>query len=40
MSGSLSLNRGLMVLEALNASVEPLGVRELARRVELSAPAI
>lgn len=40
MSGSLSLNRGLMVLEELNASVEPLGVRELARRVELSAPAI
>lgn len=40
MSGSLSLDRGLSVLEALKSSREPLGVREIARRLELSAPAI
>lgn len=40
MSGSLSLDRGLSVLEVLKASSEPLGVREIARRLELSAPAV
>jgi DNA-binding IclR family transcriptional regulator len=40
MSGSLSLERGLSVLEILKDSDEPLGVREIARRLELSAPAI
>lgn len=40
MSGSLSLERGLSVLEVLQASDEPVGVREIARRLELSAPAI
>lgn len=40
MSGSLSLERGLSVLEALKGADEPLGVRELARRLELSAPAV
>jgi DNA-binding IclR family transcriptional regulator len=40
MSGSLSLERGLSVLKALKDSDEPLGVREIARRLELSAPAI
>ncbi|MCT9000172.1 IclR family transcriptional regulator [Chelativorans intermedius] len=40
MSGSLSLERGLSVLEVLKDSDEPVGVREIARRLELSAPAI
>lgn len=40
MSGSLSLERGLSVLKVLNDSNEPVGVREIARRLELSAPAI
>lgn len=40
MSGSLSLERGLSVLEVLRESEEPVGVREIARRLELSAPAI
>jgi DNA-binding IclR family transcriptional regulator len=40
MSGSLSLERGLSVLEVLRDSDEPVGVREIARRLELSAPAI
>lgn len=40
MSGSLSLDRGLSVLEVLKSSGEPLGVREIARRLELSAPAV
>ncbi|MBA5775541.1 IclR family transcriptional regulator [Stappia sp. F7233] len=40
MSGSLSLERGLSVLEILKDSDEPVGVREVARRLELSAPAI
>lgn len=40
MSGSLSLERGLAVLEVLKDSDEPVGVREIARRLDLSAPAI
>ncbi len=40
MSGSLSLERGLSVLEALENANEPVGVREIARRLELSAPAV
>jgi len=40
MSGSLSLERGLSVLEVLKDSDEPVGVREIARRLKLSAPAI
>jgi DNA-binding IclR family transcriptional regulator len=40
MTGSLSLERGLSVLEALKDSDEPIGVREIARRLDLSPPAI
>lgn len=40
MSGNLSLERGIMVLETLREQEEALGVRELARRLDLSAPAI
>lgn len=40
MPGSLSLQRGLSVLEMLKESDEPVGVREIARRLELSPPAI
>ncbi len=40
MSGSLSLERGLAVLEVLKDSEDPVGVREVARRLNLSAPAI
>jgi DNA-binding IclR family transcriptional regulator len=38
MSGSLSLERGLAVLEILKDASEPLGVREISRRV-LQSPA-
>ncbi|GLS18052.1 IclR family transcriptional regulator [Labrys miyagiensis] len=40
MTGNLSLERGLSVLQLLRVSDEPLGVRELARRLDLSAPAV
>jgi DNA-binding IclR family transcriptional regulator len=40
MSNSLSLERGLSVLEALKNANEPIGVREIARRVGLSAAAV
>jgi DNA-binding IclR family transcriptional regulator len=40
MSGSLSLERGLQVLEALRDSGIPIGVRDIARKLELSAPAV
>ena len=40
MTGNLSLERGLAVLDILRDADEPLGVREIARRLELSAPAI
>lgn len=40
MTGSLSLERGLAVLQALKEAEEPLGVREIARRLELSAAAV
>ena len=40
MTGSLSLERGLAVLEALKEAHQPLGVREIARQVQLSAPAV
>lgn len=36
MNTSQSLERGLMVLELLNSSPMPLGVREIARRLEIS----
>lgn len=39
-TGSLSLERGLAVLEILQDANEPMGVREIARRMELSAPAV
>lgn len=40
MTGNLSLERGLDVLEVLRSANEALGVRELARRLQLSAPAV
>ncbi|RYD22215.1 MAG: IclR family transcriptional regulator [Spirochaetia bacterium] len=36
MSGSLSLEKGLLILGLLKSSSEPLGVREVARRLDLS----
>lgn len=39
MSSSLSLEKGLLILGLLKTSNEPLGVREVARRLELS-PAV
>ncbi|WP_244421644.1 IclR family transcriptional regulator [Allomesorhizobium alhagi] len=39
-TGNLSLKRGLAVLDVLRNADEPLGVREIARRLELSAPAV
>ncbi|TKI06594.1 IclR family transcriptional regulator [Martelella alba] len=36
MSGSQSLERGLAILELVNASTQPLGVREIARQLDLS----
>ncbi|KQU74787.1 hypothetical protein ASD02_36095 [Ensifer sp. Root1252] len=40
MQGNMSLERGLMVLKAVASSSEPLGVREIARRVEQSPSSI
>ena len=40
MTGSLSLERGLSVLEALKDADEPIGVREIGRRVDLSPAAV
>ena len=40
MLGSLSLERGLSVLEILKDSEEPMGVSEIAKRLDLSAPAV
>jgi DNA-binding IclR family transcriptional regulator len=40
MTGNLSLERGLAVLNVLKEADEALGVRELARRLEQSAPAV
>jgi DNA-binding IclR family transcriptional regulator len=40
MPGSLSLERGLQVLEALRDSGMPIGVRDIARKLDLSAPAV
>lgn len=39
-TGNLSLERGLAVLNALKEADEALGVRELARRLDMSAPAV
>ncbi|WP_159591081.1 IclR family transcriptional regulator [Chelativorans xinjiangense] len=40
MSGNLSLERGLAALDVLSNADEALGVREIARRLGLSAPAV
>lgn len=40
MTNNLSLERGLSVLEVLKDADDPVGVREIARRVGLSAPAV
>ena len=40
MTGNLSLERGLSVLKVLTQAQEALGVRELSRRLDLSAPAV
>ena len=40
MSGSLSLERGLAVIDIIKDAGEPIGVREIARRARLSAPAV
>lgn len=40
MTGSLSLERGISVLEMLKDAQEPAGVREIARTLQLSAPAV
>ncbi|MER9016600.1 IclR family transcriptional regulator [Mesorhizobium sp. M0898] len=40
MTGNLSLERGLAVLNVLKEADEAVGVRELARRLEQSAPAV
>lgn len=40
MSGSQSLERGLNLLKVLSDSPDPVGVREVARRVELSAAIV
>ncbi|SEE64507.1 transcriptional regulator, IclR family [Rhizobiales bacterium GAS188] len=40
MSGNLSLERGLSVLRTLRDAGSDLGVREIARRLDLSAPAV
>jgi DNA-binding IclR family transcriptional regulator len=40
MTGNLSLERGLSVLRVLRDVQDALGVRELSRRLDLSAPAI
>ena len=39
MSGNQSLERGLAILDLLNRAAEPIGIREIARELELS-PAI
>jgi DNA-binding IclR family transcriptional regulator len=39
-TGNLSLERGLAVLDVMRDASEALGVREIARRLELSAPAV
>ncbi|SDK34221.1 transcriptional regulator, IclR family [Agrobacterium fabrum] len=40
MEGSLSLERGLTILELLSKADEPLGVREIARRISLSSSGV
>lgn len=40
MTGNLSLERGLAVLDQLKNTDQPMGVRDLARRLEQSAPAV
>lgn len=40
MTGNLSLERGLAVLNVLKEDSEAIGVRELARRLDQSAPAV
>ncbi|UCI10557.1 IclR family transcriptional regulator [Mesorhizobium sp. B1-1-8] len=40
MTGNLSLERGLAVLGVLKEAADAVGVRELARRLEQSAPAV
>ncbi|MBX3538522.1 MAG: IclR family transcriptional regulator [Chelatococcus sp.] len=40
MAGSQSLERGLEILEILDKSSTPLGVREIARRLEISATIV
>lgn len=40
MTGNLSLERGLAVLNVMRDASEALGVREIARRLEVSAPAV
>lgn len=40
MTGNLSLERGLAVLDLLKSTEEPIGVRDLARRLDQSAAAV